>query len=61
MKMEQLVFLESLSTLRYQLRKLFEAFGLTDSKLWYAHNFNNEENLDYIGPIRTSRFTARTR
>jgi len=51
MKMQHLVFLDSVSFLPCPLRKLPEAFGLTDSKLWYPHYFNTEENLDYIGPI----------
>jgi len=51
MKMEDRVFLNSVSFFPCQLRKLPEAFGLTVSKSWYPHNFNTEENLDYVGPI----------
>jgi len=45
MKMEHLVFLDSVSFLPCQLRKLPEAFGLTASKSWYPQYFNTEENL----------------
>jgi len=51
MRMEHLVFLDSVSFLPCSLRKVPEAFGLTASKLWYPHYFNTEENLDYVGPI----------
>jgi len=51
MRVEHLVFLDSVSFLPFPLRKLPEAFGLTASKSWYPHFFNTEENLDYIGPI----------
>jgi len=51
MKMEHLVFLDSVSFLRCPLRKPPEAFGLTASKSRYPHYFNTEENLDYVGPI----------
>jgi hypothetical protein len=51
MKMEHLVFLDSVSFLPSALRKLPEAFGLTAAKSWYSHYFNTEENLDYFGPI----------
>ena len=58
MKMDQLVFLKSVSFLPCSLRKLPEAFGLTASKAWYPHYFNTEENVVYIGPIPMSRSTA---
>ena len=51
MKMEHLVFLDSVSFLSCSLRKLPEAFRLTASKSWYPQYFNTEENLDYVGPI----------
>jgi len=51
MKMEHLVFLDSVSYLPCSLRKMPEAFGLTASKSCYPHYFNTEENLDYVGPI----------
>jgi len=51
MKMEHLVFLDSVSFLLCSLRKLPEAFGLTASKSWYPHYFNTEENLECVGPI----------
>jgi hypothetical protein len=51
MKMEHLVFLDSVSFLPFPLRKLPQAFGLTARKSWYPHLFNTEENLNYVGPI----------
>jgi len=51
MGMEHLVFLDSVSFLPFPLRKLPEAFGLTDTKSWYPHYFNTEENLDYLRPL----------
>jgi len=51
MKMEHLVCLDSVSFLRFALRKLPEAFGLSASKSLYAHYFNTVENLNYLGPI----------
>ena len=51
MKMEHLVFLDSVSFLPFPLRKLPGAFGLTASKSWYPHLFNTKGNLDYVGPI----------
>jgi hypothetical protein len=51
MKMEHLVFLDSISFIPCSLRKLSEAFGLQVTKSWYPHYFNTEENLDYIGTI----------
>jgi len=51
MKMEHLVFLDSVSFLPFALRKLPDAFGLTATKSWYPHYFNTEENLKYVGPI----------
>jgi len=51
MKMEHLVFLDSVSFLPCPLRKFPYAFGLTVSKSWYPHYFNTEDNLDYVGPI----------
>jgi hypothetical protein len=49
MKVEYLIFLDSVSFIPCSLRKLSEAFGLQVSKSWYPHYFNTEENLDYIG------------
>ena len=51
MKMENLVFLDSVSFLPCSLRKLPEAFVLTARKSWYPHYFNTEENQDYVGTI----------
>jgi len=48
MRMDHLVFLDSVSFLPFPLRTLPEAFGLTVAKSWYPHYFNTEENLDYI-------------
>jgi hypothetical protein len=50
-KMENLVFLDSVSFLPCALRKLPEAFGLTAAKSWYPHYFNTEENIVYVGTI----------
>ena len=51
MKMQHLVFLDSVSFLPFPLRKLPGAFGLTAFKSWYPHLFNTKENMDYVGPI----------
>jgi len=51
MKIENLIFVDSVSFLPFALRKLPDTFGLTASKLWYPHYFSTEENLDYVGPI----------
>ena len=51
MKLEHLVFFDSVSFLPCPLRKLPEAYGLTASKSWYPHCFNSEENLYYLGHI----------
>jgi len=45
MRVEHLVFLESVSFLPFALSKLPEAFGLTVAKSWYPHYFNTRENL----------------
>ena len=51
MRVEHLVFLDSVSFLPFALRKLSEAFGLTIAKSWYRHYFNTRANLDYVGKI----------
>ena len=51
MKMQHLVFLDSVSFLPCALRKLAEAFGLSAAKSQYPHYFNTVENLKYVGPI----------
>jgi len=51
MRMQQLVFLDSMIFLPFPLRSLLEAFGLTVAKSLYPHYFNTEENLDFIGPL----------
>jgi hypothetical protein len=43
MKMEHLVFLDSVSFIPCALRKA--------TKSWYPHYFNTEENLDYVRPM----------
>jgi len=51
MKMEHLVFLDSVSFLPCALRKLAEAFGPSAFNLWYPHYFNTRENRNHVGPI----------
>jgi len=51
MRVEHLVFLDSVSFLHFALCKLPEAFGLTIAKSWYPHYFNTRANLDYVGKI----------
>ena len=48
-RIELLLFLDSISFLPFALRKLSDAFGLTVSKSWYPHYFNTRANLDYVG------------
>jgi len=51
MKMEHLVFPDSVPFLPCPLRKLPDAFGLSASKSLYPHYFNTNENLNNVGPI----------
>ena len=51
MKMEHLVFLDSVSFLPCALRELPEAFGMSASKSWYPDYFNTREKRNYVGPI----------
>ena len=51
MRVEHLVFLDSVSFLPFTLRNLPEAFGLTVAKSWYPHYFNTRANLEYVGKI----------
>ena len=51
MKKEHTKFIDSMCFLRFPLRKLSGAFGLTAMKGWYRHYFNTEENLNYVGSI----------
>jgi len=51
MKMDHLVFLDSVFFLPFPLRNLPKAFGLTASKSRYPHYFNTEENLENGGHI----------
>jgi len=47
MKMEHVVFLDSVSFLPCSLRNLPEAFGMSAAKSWYPQYFNTVENLNY--------------
>ena len=49
-RMENLVFLDSVFFLPFAFRKLPDAFGLTAIKSWYHHYFNTEQNLIQFGP-----------
>jgi hypothetical protein len=51
MKVEHMIFLDSVKFLPFPLRKLPEALGLAASKSWYPHYFNMLQNMDYVGPI----------
>ena len=51
MKMEHIIFVDSISFILFSLRKFPEAFGLTSTKSWYPHYFNTKENLYYFGEI----------
>jgi hypothetical protein len=58
MRMEHLVFLDSVSFLPCALRKLPEAFGLSASKSWYPHDFNTSANMHYVGKMPHSFYGA---
>jgi len=49
MKLEHLLFQDSVLSLPCPPRELPEAYGLSVSKSWYPHYFNTEKNLNYIG------------
>ena len=51
MRVEHLVFLDSVSFPPFALRKLPEAFGLTVAKSWYPHYFTTRANLDCLEKI----------
>jgi hypothetical protein len=51
MKIEHIMFLDSLSYLPLPLHKLSEAFGLNSFKSFYPHYFNTPQNLEYVGPV----------
>jgi hypothetical protein len=51
MKIERMLFIDSVSYLPMPLRKLPEAFGLSVTKSWYPHYFITNTNLNYVGPI----------
>jgi hypothetical protein len=48
MRMEHLVFLDSVSFLPFELRKLPEAFEITASNSWYPYSFNTKANMHYV-------------
>jgi hypothetical protein len=56
MRMENLLFLDSVLFLTMALRSLSEAFGLTASKSWYPHYFNTKATKDYVGRITDIRY-----
>jgi len=51
MKIEHMLFIDSVSYLPIPLFKLPEVFGLSITKSCYQHYFNKNTNLYYIGPI----------
>jgi len=51
MKIEHMLFIDSILYLPMPLRKLPEAFGLSVTKSWYPHYFNKNTNLDYVVPF----------
>jgi hypothetical protein len=51
MRMEHLIFLDSVSFLPCALRTLSEAFGLEASKSWYPNYFNTSANMHYVGKM----------
>ena len=51
MKIQHVIFLDSISFMPMALRKLPEAFGLSASKSWYSHLFKSRANLNYVGSI----------
>ena len=51
MKIEHMLFIDSVSYLPMPLCKLPEAFGLSVTKSWYWHYINKNTNLAYIGPF----------
>ena len=56
MKIEHMVFIDSVSYLPMPLRKLPEVFGLAVAKSWYPHYFNTKANLEYVGPIPAASY-----
>ena len=51
MRVEHLVFLDSVPFLPFAVRKLPESFGLSIANYWYTHYINTRANLDYVGKI----------
>ena len=51
MKIEHMLFIDSVSYLPMPLRKVPEAFALDTTKSCYPHYFNKNTYLDYVGPI----------
>jgi hypothetical protein len=60
MKMEYLVFLDSVSFLPFPVRKLSEAFGFTAHKSWYPTILIPRKTWITWVPFPTSRTMART-
>ena len=48
MKIQHMLFIDSVSYLPIPLRKLPETFGLSATKSWYPHYFNKYTNLNYV-------------
>jgi hypothetical protein len=51
MKIEHMLFNDSVSCLPILLSKVPDAFSLDTTKSWYPHYFNKNTNLDYVVPI----------
>ena len=58
MRVEHLVFLDSVSFLPFALLKLPEAFGLTFGKSWFSHYFNTEQTSTTLGTSQTKHIMA---
>jgi hypothetical protein len=51
MKIEHMMFIDSVSYLPMPLSNLPDAFGLSVTKSWYRHYYNKNTKLEYIGPF----------
>ena len=51
MKIEHMLFIDSVTYLPTPLRKVPEAFGFHTNKSWYFHYFNKNTHMEYVGPI----------
>jgi len=58
MKIERMLFIDSLSYLPMPLRKLPDTFGISVTKSWYLHYFNNKTNLDCVVPFHYISYFA---